>query len=144
GQQCMARIRQFYAAHGRIERREQLISRVCARAGEPVEQGGFACVRVADERNRRNLRAPPHATRSVALREHLLEACVERLDAGAEQPAVGFELRLARTPQTDAALLPLQVRPASHQASREMTQLCKYELQLTFKAAGPVGEDVEN
>ena len=46
--------------------------------------------------------------------------------------------------QADAALLPLEVRPPSHEAGREMTQLRKLHLQLSLVTRGALREDVEN
>ena len=81
GEQREPRIRQLQPAHGRIERREQLIGGVRARAGQAIEQRRLAGVRVADQRDGRNLRALALAARRLALRDDFVEARVQRLDA---------------------------------------------------------------
>lgn len=49
------------------------------------------------------------------LAAQLVEADLERLDALADQPAVGFELRFAWTAQSDTALLTFEVGPRANQ-----------------------------
>ena len=132
------------AAHRRVERREQLVGGIRVRRGQPIEQRRLAGIRVADQRNRRHGPALPLAPRGVALHEHLVEAVVERLDAAADQAAVGLELRFTRTAQTDAALLALEVGPAAHQARRQVLELRELDLQLAFEAARALREDVED
>ena len=65
-------------------------------------------------------------------------------DAGSEQAAVGFELGFTRAAQADAAFLPLQVRPAAHQAGGKVVQLGEFDLQFAFVTAGTLREDVEH
>jgi hypothetical protein len=52
-----------------------------------------------------------HAALTLELDQPLLQ----QLDPFAEQTTVGFELRFARTAQSDPAFLPLQVGPAANQ-----------------------------
>ena len=114
------RVRQSQPAHRRIERREQLVRHVGIRARQRVEQRRLAGVRVTDQRNARHRHALAHLAAGVAALRELLELRGERADALADQAAVGLELRLAGTAQADAALLPLEVGPAAHQARRQM------------------------
>lgn len=78
------------------------------------------------------------------LAAQLVEPRFQHLDALADQPAVGFELRLAGAAQADATLLPLEVGPGPNQAGREVLQLRELDLQLAFVAARALREDVEN
>jgi hypothetical protein len=80
----------------------------------------------------------------MALRNDLVQSRVQCLDAIAEQTSVGFQLRFTWAPETDTTLLPLQVRPAAHQARRQVFQLRQLDLQLTFEAARPLRKDVED
>ena len=113
-------IGQFQPAHGRIKRCEQLVGRVRAGPRQPVEQGGLARVRIADERDRGYLCTLALASRGFALRDHFVESRIQRLDAISEQTTIGFELRFARTAKADAALLPFKVRPAADEPRGEM------------------------
>ena len=80
----------------------------------------------------------------LALLLDLLEALGEDAHALPDQAPVGLELRLARTAQANAALLALQVRPAAHQAARDVLQLRQFHLELAFEAARALRKDVEN
>src|SRR6185369_2293836 len=62
----------------------------------------------------------------------------------AHEPAVGLELRLARTAQADAALLALEVGPAADEPRGEMLVLRELDLELTFERRGSLREDVED
>ncbi len=53
-------------------------------------------------------------------------------------------MRFAGSAQTDAALLALQVRPASHQSRGQVLQLSQFHLQLSFVAAGALREDIQD
>src|SRR5439155_24265474 len=72
------------------------------------------------------------------------QAAAQELHTLRYQPAVGFELRLAGSAQSNAALLTLQVRPPAHQASRHMIQLRKLDLKLALGALCPLRENVQD
>ena len=78
------------------------------------------------------------------LAAQFFEPRLERLDALADQTAVGFELRFARTAQADTAFLALEVSPRANQPRRQILQLRELDLQLAFVAAGALREDIEN
>src|SRR5207302_9791734 len=84
------------AARGRVERLEQAVAHRDAGVGERVEERRLARVRVAGERDRRRLGAPPLLAPDVALAAQLAQPLAEERDAGARQTAVRLELRLAR------------------------------------------------
>ncbi len=65
-------------------------------------------------------------------------------DTLSHEPPVGFELSLTRSPQTDAALLPLEVRPAADQTRRQMLVLSELDLELAFEGGRTLGKDVED
>ena len=144
GQRGLQAGRQVQPPHRRIECREQLVGGVGAGACQSVEQRRLAGVGVADERDGRHLGPLALLARRLALHEHLVEAVVQRLDALADQPAVGLELRFARAAQADAALLPLEVGPAAHEPGGHVLQLGEFDLQLAFEGARALREDVED
>lgn len=78
------------------------------------------------------------------LAAQLFEARLERLDALADQAAVGFELRFTGTTQANTALLAFKVSPRANESRRQILQLCELDLQLAFVAAGALREDIEN
>jgi len=60
-------------------------------------------------------------------------------------PPVQFNLLLARAAGlAEAAALPLQVRPAAHQARRQVLQLRQFHLQLAFAGLRALGEDAQD
>ena len=75
---------------------------------------------------------------------HAPQPFPQQLDALRDQAPVGLELRLARTAQPDAALLPLEVRPAADEARRHVVELRELDLQLALGAACALREDVED
>ena len=81
----------------------------------------------------------------LALLFDLLEPRGQRLDALAEQSAVGFELRFAGTTIADATTaLALEVGPAAHQARGDVFELRQLHFELAFVAARALREDVED
>ena len=99
GQQNILVRRQAQSARGRVERGEQFVLRQNVRAGERVEQGGFAGVRVTDDGCER----PVIALAAVALRGTLaaddFEFARDFGDAILHAAAVGFQLRFTVTPR---------------------------------------------
>ena len=74
----------------------------------------------------------------------LVDAVAQQLDASADQPAIGLELRLARSAHADTAFLPLEVGPAADQPRGKVLELRQLDLQLAFRALGPLRENVED
>ena len=62
----------------------------------------------------------------------------------ADDPAVGLELGLARTAQTDAAADTRQVGPHPGEPRQQVLELRQLDLQLRLVAARAGGEDVED
>ena len=84
----------------------------------------------------------PWAHAGVALPGELVEPRFQRAHAFGDQAPVGLQLGLAGTSQADAALLPLQVGPASDQAARQVGQLRQFHLQLALEAASPLSKNI--
>ncbi len=57
---------------------------------------------------------------------------------------VGLDLRLARSPQADAASDTGEVGPHAGQPRQQVSQLRQLHLHLGLVGPGPCGEDVEN
>jgi hypothetical protein len=61
-----------------------------------------------------------------------------------EHAPVEFDLLFTWPPaQTDATLLPLEVRPSAHKTGRLMLHLSQLHLKLTLVAAGTLGKNLE-
>ena len=69
---------------------------------------------------------------------------LEHLDAFAEQPAVGFQLRFAGAAHANTAALTLQVGPAADQPGRQVLELRQFHLQLANVAARALGKNIED
>jgi len=135
----------FETAHGRIERREQLIGRVHVGAGQRIEQRRLAGVRIADQCNNRHRVALARTTRLIALNFDHVEPLIELFHTVAKNAAIELELCFARTAQTDrTTALPFQMRPSAHESRGHVFQLRKLNLQLAFVGARALREDIEN
>ena len=143
-QNHLAHARQFDPPHGRIERGEQLVRHIGRGAGERIEQRRLAGIGIADQSDGRDRNLAPHVAAGLALPGEFLEPRAQRADALRNEASVGFQLRLARAPQPDTALLPLEVGPSADQARRQVRELRELHLQLALKASRPLGKYVEN
>ena len=77
------------------------------------------------------------------------ELSLERRDPVAREPAVGLDLRLARSAGSDPAVdppgaEPLEVRPQAPHPREVVLELGELDLQLALGAVGVGGEDVED
>lgn len=122
----------------------KLVGGVRLRLRERIEQRGLAGVGIADEGDRHRAITRALTTLRTMLTAQLLEPGLERLDTLTDQPAVRFELRFARTAQANTALLPFQVSPRANEPCRQILQLCEFDLQFAFVAAGALRKDVED
>ena len=81
----------------------------------------------------------------VTVRLHLFELLLEEADAGTGLASVGFELRLARAAQPDAAGgLPGEVGPHPGQARQAIIELGELDLEAALMGLGAAGEDIED
>ncbi len=142
-QQDFAPFRQLPAASSRVERGKQLVGDVDLGAGERVHQRALARIRVADDRDGHLLAAGRNGPLAAFL--DFGETLLEFGNPPVDEPAVGFDLRFARTTAgADAALDALEVAPPPAQPIAEVLQLGQLDLQTGLVGAGPAGEDVEN
>ena len=106
GHEQLAAVGQPHLPDQRIERHEQRVGRDRGLIRQPIEERRLAGVGVADERDgRHRLLLPPFAQLRAAL-AHLVDLALDRLDADANPPAIGFELRFTRAARADAAAKP--------------------------------------
>ena len=132
------------AARRRIERLEQPVADRDARIRKRVEERRLAGVRVAGQRDRRCLGAPPLLAPDVALAAQLAQPLAEQRHTAARQAPVCLELRLAGAAGSDAAAEPLEVLPHPPHAWKVVLQLRELDLELSLGADGVLGEDVED
>ena len=145
GHHHLGRAGQHDAAHGGIQRREQLVGDVGIGTRERAEQRRLAGVGVAHQRQRRNRDLRALLPAGIALLLELLQPCRQRLDALAQQTPVGLELRFAGTAIANAATaLALEVGPAAHQARGNVLELRQLHFEFAFVAARALREDVED
>jgi len=81
-----------------IQRRKQHVGGLHVRAGQPVKQGRFAGVGVADQRHHAVRHALPPGAMQPPRRLNLFQFVFQPRDAIADQTAVGFDLGLAGPP----------------------------------------------
>ncbi len=137
------------AASGRVERVEQAGAHAHLGAGERVQEGRLAGVRVARERDGWDRRC-------LASRAHRLPALLDVAklspqsgDPVAGEAAVRLDLGLARAPCADAAVHapcaePFEVRPQAAHPGEVVFELRQLDLELPLGRVRVVGEDVED
>jgi succinyl-diaminopimelate desuccinylase len=139
------------SARDGIERLEQAVAHRDVGIRQRVQERRLACVRVPGERHRRRLGTATFLAPDVALAAQLPQPLAEERDAPACEPAVGFELRLARAARSDAgteaagaAAEALEVLPHPSHPRQVVLELGELDLELPLGAHGVLGEDVED
>ena len=110
--------------------------------GQRIKDCGFACVCIAHQRDIEASRTGPGPPPVGTLLFKHGEPRLQLTNPIANQSAIGLELGLAWPTHANAAALPLQVRPALDQSSRQVVELCEFNLKLSLMASGPQGKDV--
>src|SRR5262245_6471519 len=111
---------------------------------EAVEQGRLARVRVADERDVRDLATLARLPLCLARRCQPLEVLFEFGDAAQEATAVDLELRLSGTARVDAESLLAELETATAQVRQPVAQLRELDLHCALLAGRMLSEDVED
>ena len=143
-QQDLPPVRQGERARGRVEGCEELVLDEHPRIGQGVQEGRFADVGVADDRNGRDpLLFAAGAQESPPLFQ-LGKLFLQRGDPPPDVPAVGFELAFARAARADAAAQPGERAPQPRESGQPVAQLRQLDLQFPLGGDGPLGEDVED
>ena len=109
---------------------------------QPVEERRLSGVRVADEGDGED--GVARLALRLARPLDFLQLFLQPGDAVADDAAIELELRLADASGSDAAGLPLEVRPRARQARQHVLELRQLHLRARFAAARAAGEDVEN
>jgi len=137
--------RKAQPASGGVQRCEQLVFGQDIRAGEPVEQGGFAGVGIADNRGEGEVIALAGVALRRPLPAHRLQVPREAGDAVLHAAAVGFQLRFTlAAAHADAALLARQVAPEPCQPGQKVLELGQFDLEFALARASALGEDVQD
>ena len=139
------------AARRRIEGLEEPVVDRDVGVGQRVQERRLADVRVAGERNSRNLRSLALPPPQAALLLDLLEPPAEDDDPAVREPTVGLELRLAGATRADpgpdragAAPETLEVLPHPAHPWQVVLELRELDLELSLGARRMLGEDVED
>jgi hypothetical protein len=144
GHEQLAAIRQAHPADERIEGHEQRVGRNRFPAGEAIEQGSLAGIRVADERHGRHCRL---VTTFAELRPPLpndIDVLRNDADAMADAAPVGFEFGFARTSCSDAAAKTREFGRGTDEPRHEVLQLRQLDLKFALPCACPTRKDIEN
>jgi len=144
GEQERAAVGQHELARRGIERREQLVCGEHLRAGEFVEEGGFAGVGVADDGGAGDGRALAFAALGGALRDDLNQLGFESRDAIAHKAAILLKLGFAFATHFAFAALTRKVGPRARQSGQGILHARQGDLQHGLAGLGAVGEDFEN
>ena len=144
GEQNLLMVRQRELARGGIECFEKPIAGFDSRASEPIEEGGFAGVRVAHERDEWPVVAQAAFALDAPVFAHLGQFALEPGDAVLHAAAVDLELGFAGAACADAAGLSREVTPHAGEAGEEVLELGEFDLQTALAGAGSGGENVED
>ena len=137
--------RQDDAPHGWIEGREELVARVCAGPGQPVEERRFSGICVSDQGDHRIGDALPRRAMQAAGALDCVQRALETADAGANLAPVGLDLRFAWSAyETEAAALALKVRPGPYQTAALVAKSGELDLEPALPRARPCAEDFED
>ena len=138
GQDRVAARRQGKQPHGRVEGREQLVAGPDRGPGQAVEQGRFAGIGVADQRDHRIGHAPARLAVQPAGPLDRLELALDAIDALVDPTAVELDLGFARAAdEAERAALALQVGPGADQARALIGERRQLDLQAAFVAVAP-------
>ena len=125
-----------------VERGEELVLGQDVGVGQGVHQRGLAGVGVADQPDRRHV--APAGDLALAAVLDLAELLLEVADPLGDEPAVLFELLLARAPDADPALVARQVGPHPLEPGQRVFELRQLDLEVGLVGLRPGGEDVED
>jgi hypothetical protein len=143
-------VREPQATRDRVERGEQLVGGERVALRERVEEGGLARVRVAADREDRDLAVGAALAAQPAIAGECFEPLLEELDALACAAAVDLELRLAGAAAAEPCLPTGTGGQARHhrvlldEAREGVAELRELDLQLAVPAGRVLREDVED
>ena len=115
-----------------------------ARAGEPVQQRGLACIGVAHQRHHRNGVFHPLAALHRPNLADLGQLLLQLGNSGPDVATIRLQLGLTRAPGANAAALPGQADSHTGQAGKQIFVLSQLHLEPSLCGLGPLGKDVQN
>ena len=110
----------IHPSQGRIQGREQLIGNKGIRTGQRIKQRRFTGIGITHQRHGRHISPLPRASALVALPLNLFQSVVNDFDTRIQHAPVRLQLGFTRPAQTNTALLPFQMGPASNQAGGQV------------------------
>ena len=114
------------------------------RACQPIEKRRFAGVGVPDQRHYRVRHAPARLAVQPAGSLDVVQLAAQPGDALADQPAVDFELALARSAEkAETAALAFEMGPGAHEPRALVRQRRELDLQAAFMRARARAENLE-
>ena len=143
-QQAAAVVGQIDIAHHRVQRGEQLVLHQHVRAGQRVEQRGFAGVGIAHQRDGGLALLFPAGAAQIPVALELLQIALQIVDALADAPAIHLQTRFAGAAGADAAAQTGHGRALTGQPGQAILHLRQLHLQLALGGLGALGEDVQN
>ena len=159
GEQHAAIREQADRTDGRVKSSKHFRGHQDLGAAQCIEQGRFAGVGVAHQRNGSQGHGIARFTAQRPLPANLVNSRLNLADALANPASVGFEFFLARAANADSpcaapgstCATPTALtaktghcRALPRQARQQVIQLCQLHLQLAFAASRMTGENVEN
>jgi len=144
GEDRPAAATELQLAHGRIERREDLIDSDDAGARQAIEEGRFAGIRVTDDGDQRIRNAATPGAVQFARADDNLELLADRVDAILKDAPVHLDLHFAGTTQKAVtAALALEVGPGAHQPAL-LVRLMRVPPAGAFAGSRPAPEVFED
>ncbi len=123
---------------------KQTILRQDLAIGQRVEQGRFTRIRIADDRNHRQLPALPLLAAQMASLTHPAELLFELIDTVLHPPPVAFQLRLTWAAAANAAGQTRQGGAFVGQIRHEVFELGQLHLDFALPAVSPLGKNIQN
>ena len=137
--------RQLETPGGGVQGGEEQVVGEHLAVGEDVEQRRLACVRVPDQRARRERNIGPRGAPRTALPFDHHEAFAKSLELLADEAPVHLDLLLTRAAsEPDAAALALEVGPPAGEAGEQVLELRHLDLHPALGGDGSAGEDGED
>lgn len=111
---------------------------------ERIKQCGFTCIRITYQGDGQKLAFVPVGAVQGALRAHTLDPILQFSNPPADPAAIRFKFLFAGAACPDASAESREKHAVTGEARKEIIQLGQLDLQLSFAASRPPGENIEN